>query len=245
MKHQIGVTAHRGAAAIEPENTLRGVRYALSLGVSRVEIDVHLSRDSELVVIHDATVDRTTNGTGAIAEKTLHEIKQLDAGKGERVPTLQEVVDVFQEFWAQGGGTFLQIELKGEGTAKPTVAAIQRNGIADKIVLASFDAERLAAAKELLPTAIFGFLTSKLEPDPLEIALRIGANAVHLQHRLATQEWVDRVHAAGLEARVWNIDEAERMKWAIDLGVDGIGSNDPRLLLEILAEHRPTGAAKF
>jgi len=235
MNHRVEVTGHRGAAAVEPENTLRAIRYALSLGVDRAEIDVHLSQDGELVVMHDATVDRTTNGTGKIAEMTVAQLKQLDAGKGERVPTLQEVMNVFKEFWAQGGKTLLQIELKGPATAAPTVAAIVQNGIEDKVVLCSFDAQQLAEAKQLLPDAIYGFLTSKLEPDPIEIALGISASAVHLQHKLATQEWVERVHAAGLQARVWNIDEAERMKWAIALGVDGIGSNNPQLLLEVLA----------
>lgn len=233
--HRVEVTAHRGAALVEPENTLRGMRYALSLGVDRTEIDVHLSRDNVLVVMHDATVDRTTNGTGPIADLTLAQLKQLDAGRGEQVPTLQEVIDVFQDAWNRGNRTLLQIELKGEGTVAPTVETVQRNGIADRIVLTSFVPERVAEARRLLPQAIFGFLTSKLEPDPLAIALGIPAHAVHLQHLLATPEWVERVHTAGLEARVWNIDEVEPMRRAIALGVDGIGSNNPQLLLDVLA----------
>ncbi len=235
MKHLVEVTAHRGAAAIEPENTLRGFRYALSLGAARIELDVHLSRDKQLIVMHDATVDRTTNGSGAIAEMTADEIQQLDAGQGERVPLLPEVIELFQEHWRSGGKTMLQIELKGPQTAAPTVEMIVQSGIADKVVLSSFDEAQLAEAIRLLPQATFGFLTSKLEPDPLQIALRIGAGGVHLNHKLATRDWVEEVHAAGLHARVWNIDEVSRMKWAIDLGVDGIGSNNPQLLLDVIA----------
>ncbi|MDQ3814494.1 MAG: glycerophosphodiester phosphodiesterase [Armatimonadota bacterium] len=235
--HRIEVTGHRGAAAVEPENTLRGIRHALALQVNRVEIDVHLCKDGELVVMHDAAVDRTTDGTGKIADLTLAEIKQLNAGQGERVPTLQEVLDAFKEAWSQGSQTLLQIELKGVGTAEPTVDAIRRNDVEDRIVLTSFDAPRLTEAKRLLPQARSGLLTGTLDPDPIEIARRIPTDAVHLRHDLATREWVERVHAAGLEARVWNIDEAERMKWAIALGVDGIGSNNPQLLIEVLAEH--------
>lgn len=235
MKNNVEVTAHRGAAAVEPENTLRGFRYALSLGVHRVELDVHLSRDNQLIVMHDAMVNRTTNGSGALAEMTVNEIKQLDAGKGERVPLLVEVIELFQEHWQNGGETRLQIELKGSNTAAPVVEAIQQHNIADKVVLSSFDETQLTTAMELLPQTTYVFLTAKLEPDPLEIALRIGVSGVHLNHKLATREWVERVHAAGLHARVWNIDEAERMKWAIDLGVDGIGSNDPQLLLDVIA----------
>lgn len=232
---RVEVTGHRGAAAIEPENTLRGLRYALSLRVERAEIDVHLSGDQELIVMHDATVDRTTDGSGKIADLTLAEFKQLDAGHGERVPTLQEVIDVFRDAWKRGSETLLQIELKGEGTSAPTVDAVKRNGIENRVVLTGFNAERVAQAKQLLPQATFGFLTSSLDPDPIEVALRIGAGAVHLRHDLATSQWVERVHTAGLQARVWNIDEAERMKWAIALGVDGIGTNNPQLLLEVLA----------
>jgi glycerophosphoryl diester phosphodiesterase len=238
MKRSVEVTAHRGAAAIEPENTLRGFRYALGLGVQRIELDVHLSRDNQLVVMHDANVDRTTNGSGAIAEMTVEQLKQLDAGQGERVPLLQEVIELFQEHWQRGNESRLQIELKGPNTAAPTVEAIRQNNIADKVVLSSFDEAQLSAAMQLLPETTYVFLTAKLEPDPLEIALRIGASGVHLNHKLATREWVERVHAAGLHARVWNIDETERMKWAIDLGVDGIGSNHPQLLLDVIAGRR-------
>src|SRR3712207_6467604 len=109
MKRSVEVTAHRGAAAIEPENTLRGFRYALGLGAHRIELDVHLSRDNQLVVMHDARVDRTTNGSGAIAEMAVEQLKQLDAGQGERVPLLQEVIELFQEHWQQGNEARLQI----------------------------------------------------------------------------------------------------------------------------------------
>ena len=233
----IEVTGHRGAATVEPENTLRGLNYALSLGVDRAEIDVHLSQDQHLIVMHDATVDRTTDGTGKIADFTLAQLKELDAGQGERVPTLPEVIELFQAAWQRASKTLLQIELKGEATAAPTVEAVKRNGIENQVVLTSFNAERVAEAKQLLPQAIFGLLTSSLEPNPIEIALRVGAGSVHLRHDLVTREWIESVRAAGLQARVWNIDEEARMEWAIALGVDGIGTNNPALLLEVLSRH--------
>ena len=101
------LTGHRGAAALEPENTLLSMQKAIDLGVDQIELDVHLTRDQHLVVIHDTTVDRTTDGQGAVADFTLEEIKRLDAGKGERIPTLQEVIDLVR------GKVVLQIELKG------------------------------------------------------------------------------------------------------------------------------------
>jgi len=88
------IIGHRGAAALEPENTLLSIERAMDIGVDAVEIDVHLSKDKELVVIHDATVDRTTNGTGPVSSYTVQEIKRLDAGKGEAIPTLQEVINL-------------------------------------------------------------------------------------------------------------------------------------------------------
>jgi glycerophosphoryl diester phosphodiesterase len=247
LGRRVEVTGHRGAAAVEPENTLRGVRRALSLGVDRVEVDVHLSRDNELIVMHDETVDRTTNGTGRVGDLSVSQIKQLDAGLGERVPTLPEVIDACREAWerqhpepgARGTETLLQIELKGEGTVGPTVEQVTHHGIVSRVVLTSFHAERVVQAKQLLPGAIFGLLTSSLDPDPIAVALQTGASAVHLRHDLATPEWVQRVRAAGLQARVWNIDEAERMKWAIAMGVDGIGTNNPQLLLQVLADSEP------
>ena len=107
------LTGHRGAAALEPENTLLSMQKAIDLSVDQIEIDVHLTSDQHLVVIHDTTVDRTTDGQGAVADFTLEKIKQLDAGKGERIPTLQEVIDLVR------GKVVLQIELKGPNTAKP------------------------------------------------------------------------------------------------------------------------------
>jgi glycerophosphoryl diester phosphodiesterase len=233
-QRKIEVVGHRGAAHVEPENTLRGFRYALGLGCDRIETDVRLSKDGVLVLVHDSTVDRTTNGRGEVAYLTLADLKRLDAGKGERIPTLQEAIDLFKDAWRLGSKTLLQIELKGEGTAGPVVEAVKANGIEDKVALTSFDAEHLGEAKRLLPNVIFGFLTSKLESDPFLIAKRMGVNALHLRHDLATSEHITRAHAEGLQLRLWNIDEVARMRWAIGLGVDGIGSNRPDLLIGVL-----------
>lgn len=110
---------HRGAAGHEPENTLRSFRRAMELGADMVELDVHLCGSGELVVIHDETVDRTTDGTGEVAKMTLDEMRALDAGKGERIPTLQEVIDLAT------GRMDINIELKGLGTAGPALEHIE------------------------------------------------------------------------------------------------------------------------
>jgi glycerophosphoryl diester phosphodiesterase len=111
---------HRGARGEKPENTLLGIRYALELGLDGVEIDVHLSKDEELIIIHDETLDRTTNGHGLITKSTIKEIKKLDAGLGEKVPTLSEVIDLMKEFDKE-----LLIEMKVSGIEKKVLNLIK------------------------------------------------------------------------------------------------------------------------
>src|SRR5205823_15082801 len=115
---QILVTGHRGAAGLEPENTLRSFRRACDLGVDRIETDVRLTRDDRLICVHDAAVDRTTNGVGPVAEMSFDQLRWLDAGDGERIPTLEEALATVR------GRAVLQIELKGEGTARPTLEVL-------------------------------------------------------------------------------------------------------------------------
>src|SRR5436305_847299 len=136
------VTGHRGAAGLEPENTLRSFRRACELGVDRIETDVRLTRDGRLVCVHDATVDRTTNGTGAVADMSFNQIRCLDAGQGERVPSLEEALAAVR------GQAVLQIELKGEGTAAPTLQVLEAEQVAPPEVLIScFDSPRLEEAR--------------------------------------------------------------------------------------------------
>src|SRR3989338_4292016 len=114
---------HRGAAALEPENTLRSFRKAIEIGVDYVEFDIHRCKSGELVVIHDETVDRTTNGKGFVADLTLQQLKKLDAGKGEQIPALQEVIDCCK------GNVKMQIELKEPGLEADTISLLVENGI--------------------------------------------------------------------------------------------------------------------
>ncbi|MCZ6679893.1 MAG: glycerophosphodiester phosphodiesterase family protein [Candidatus Poribacteria bacterium] len=221
------ITGHRGAAKLEPENTLRSIQKAIELGVDQIEIDVHLTRDQHLVVIHDATVDRTTDGHGAVADFTLEEIKQLDAGKGERIPTLQEVINLVR------GKVILQIELKGPGTAEPVVRGVEQNSIENEVVLTSFVHDRLHDAHRLNPSLALGALWSKPPADACEQAIEMGAEALHIQHQQIDADLVQKAHAHGLQIRAWNPDTTEEMQRVIDLGVDAVGSNRPDLLIGI------------
>ena len=219
------LTGHRGAAKLEPENTLLSIQKAIDLGVNQIEIDVHLTRDQHLVVIHDTTVDRTTDGQGAIADFTLAEIKQLDAGKGERIPTLQEVMDLVR------GTVILQIELKGPDTTEPVIQSVEQNSMGNEVLLTSFVHDRLRKARQLNPDLRLGALWANPPPDVCEQAIDMGAEAIHIQHLNIDPQLVEKAHAHGLKIRAWNPDTTEEIQRAIDLGVDAIGSNRPDLLI--------------
>ena len=221
------LTGHRGAAELEPENTRLSIQKAIDLGVDQVEIDVHLTRDQHLVVIHDATVDRTTDGQGAVADFTLEEVKRLDAGKGERIPTLQEVIDLVR------GKVVLQIELKGPDTAEPVVRTVEQNNIESEVLLTSFVHERLREARQLNPSLALGALWTNPPTDACEQAIDMGAEAIHIQYQNIDAQLVQKAHAHGLMIRAWNPDTVEVIQRVIDLGVDAVGSNRPDLLIAL------------
>jgi glycerophosphoryl diester phosphodiesterase len=222
------VTGHRGAAGLEPENTMRSFKRALALGVDQVELDVHLTKDHELVVIHDATVDRTTNGTGSIQAYTLDEIQTLDAGEGERVPTLQEVIDLVK------GRAVLQIELKGLGVEEAAVEKVEANGIVDEVVLTSFRHYMVRKVKTINPKMSTGVLFRCLPLDASRLARDAGAEGLHPNVNYIDTHLVEDGHRYGLKVRAWNTDDPEQMRWLLTLGVDAIGSNRPDILLDVV-----------
>ncbi|MCD6529306.1 glycerophosphodiester phosphodiesterase [Candidatus Bathyarchaeota archaeon] len=228
----IKVTGHRGASGLEPENTLRSIRKAIELGVDQVEVDVHLTRDCEIVVIHDDKVDRTTDGHGYVREFTFEELRKLDAGKGERIPTLREVLNLTV------GRVILQIELKGEGTADPVVRLIEEIGAENWVIITSFHPEMLKRVRELDPAISTGLLIFKPENDPCRKALEVGAKALHVNFRHVDRELIEAAHQRGLKVCVWNPDTEEDMVRMVELGVDAIGSNRPDILVNLLKKIR-------
>jgi len=226
----IEVTGHRGAAGLEPENTLRSIRKAIELGVDRVEIDVRVTKDNYLVVIHDETVDRTTNGHGHVKDLTFNEIRRLDAGKGERIPTLEEVLSLTKE------KVTLQVELKAREAAEPTVCLIERNNAEREVVITSFMHELLKRVHDLNPTLRTGALFFDVQGNVCQRALDIYSEAIHVYYRNVNSKLVEEAHRRGLKVVVWNPDELEEMKEMISLGVDVIGTNRPDILLNLLRE---------
>lgn len=227
---------HRGAAGTAPENTLASMRRALALGVDGIEFDIHRSKDGALVVIHDPTLDRTTNGTGTIAELTLDEIRDYDAGSwkgpeftGERIPTLSELVR------AVPAPARLFLELKAGSSVYPDIEVdlarfLQRNDLLDRVQVSSFDHFALRRLRELLPYLQTGMLYSCKPIDPISMARACGASALHPNWTALSPELVASSHQAGLPVNVWTPNTEAAIAYCLELGVDGIITDYPERL---------------
>ncbi len=228
----IQTIGHRGAAALEPENTLRGFRKAIEIGVDYVEFDIHRCKSWELVVIHDETVDRTTNGKGFVRDLTLQELKKLDAGKGERIPTLQETIDACK------GKAKLQIELKAPGLEEDTVAAIEKNGVAADVIVISFYHEFIKKIKDIAAARKLGIKTGALivgnPVNAAEVVKAAKADYLSANQSFTDERIVRELRKAGIGITVWNCDTEKDIQRLAKLGVDMIGSNRPDLLLKVL-----------
>jgi glycerophosphoryl diester phosphodiesterase len=227
------VIAHRGASAYEPENTLRAFRRAIELGADMSELDVHLSKDGQPVIMHNATVDRTTNGTGAIKDMTLAELKTLEASKGERIPTLQEVIDLVR------GRCGLYIELKAEGTPAVVVDTLRANRFTSRqqAIIGSFQPHLVQETKELAPEIATALLVGPVLPAPqlIEGARLAKGDYVHLcwenrhpqPHTLLTPSLLGALRAAGLGIVTWHEEREDELAALRTLDVDAICSNTP------------------
>ena len=238
MKPSVLNIAHRGASGTSPENTLAAFRAAIAAGAVMCELDVQPTSDHALVVIHDETVDRTTNGQGAVEEMTLAELKRLDAGvrfsgaapRGEPIPTLDEV------FAATAGQCALNIELKSGPVEKEVAALMRKWDALETSMVSSFDWDRLARMRELEDAARIGVLAEKNIQEMFDAAARLSAYAINPRFDLVTSELCDTAHARGLKVLVWTVDVPELMRLLIGCGVDGIMTNYPARLQEVLSE---------
>jgi len=214
---------HRGAKFYEPENTLRSFRKALELGVDAVELDVRRTRDGELVVIHDAEVDRTTNGKGLVSELTLEEIKSLDAGKGEKIPTLEEVLNFLDK------RVKILMELKEAGIEDAVLKLVREKGLENNVVIISFLENALRRIRELDKNVETGLIYVRHE-NPVKTALELGANYVMPHYRFVHSALIKRVHENGLKVIVWTVNNEEEAREYAEKGVDGITSDRPDIL---------------
>jgi len=217
---------HRGAAGYEPENTLRSFQRAVQLGADMVELDVHLCISGELVVIHDDTVDRTTDGSGSVGGMTLSELRALDAGKGEKIPTLDEV------FAALQGRVAVDVELKGLGTAEPVYELVdglvrRRRWALSKVLVTSFDWGMLEEMRSLSDRIRIGPLIYKEPFRALRFAPEVRAYSVNPFHESMDAGLVREAHRLGLAVYPWTVNEAAGIERVKGLGVDGVISDYP------------------
>ena len=227
------VTGHRGCGTNglgigEPENTLRSIRRAIDLGADQIEIDTHLTSDRQVVVIHDETVDRTTNGTGEVRDYALAELRALDAGFGERVPTLEEVIDTVR------GKAILQVELKGKDVEDSVVQILKESGMVEEVVLTSFRHSAVKRAKDLESRLRTGVLFVCSPINPTSLAHEAKANNLHPNVEYVDAALVHSAHREGLGVYVWNADTEEKAKEMLKLGVDGIGTNRLDIVLPLV-----------
>ncbi len=217
---------HRGACGYEPENTLRSFQKAMALKADMIELDVHRCKSGELVVIHDDTLERTTNGSGAVSEKTLTELQNLDAGQGEKIPTLEEVFDTVKY------SCKINIELKGSGTAAAVVNLIedcvQKKGWKySDFLVSSFKWDELLQIKILKSPVWIGMLFSDIPENLLNILHIYEAYSVHFPKDLVSLPLIAMMKANKKKVFVFTVDEPAEIQKIKALKVDGIFSNFP------------------
>ncbi|HEX3535255.1 MAG TPA: glycerophosphoryl diester phosphodiesterase [Stellaceae bacterium] len=241
------VIGHRGAAARAPENTLAGFRRAKALGCDWVEFDVRLTADGALVICHDDRLDRTTDGKGRLADKSLQQIRQYDAGawfgpqfRGERVPTLDEALTLCAEL-ALGAN----IEIKAErGLARATAAAVSvslaRLGLAaPSVLVSSFAVEVLAAMRDLAPKVPRGLLLRLLSRSWAATAERLDCTTVNFDHRRLSMPLISAIRAAGYPLLAYTVNDPGRARQLFDWGVTSVFSDVPDIILSMIAAHQP------
>lgn len=229
------VEAHRGDSANAPENTMAAFKRAVALGVPFIELDIHPTRDGELVVIHDWSVDRTTDGKGAVRDLTVAELRQLDAGSwfgpafaGERIPLLSEVIE-----WLSASGTFLNVEIKASppGCDVPRAVAdlLRRHGRERAYVVSSFDLRALLAVRVVAPEVTLALIGSG--PEILPLARQHGLPWVHGNHGTVDERLIAEAHASGIRVNVWTVDDPATLPAWRAAGVDKVCTNQPARML--------------
>ncbi|WP_227395010.1 glycerophosphodiester phosphodiesterase [Jeotgalibacillus aurantiacus] len=234
--------AHRGASTMCPENTMAAFRQAVREKADGIEIDVQLSKDGEAVVIHDETVDRTTNGTGAVKDLTVMELKKLDAGSwyneacaGETIPLLEEVLK-----WIAKTKLTLNIELKTDvepypGIEQAVLDAVERHGLEERVILSSFNPDTLRRIRELDHAVSIAVLVWDNVDGVVKMARRLGADAIHARPDFMRTAEAARAAASGLPIRLYTVNEPEDLEGIALSDVDSLFTDAPSRLRKELA----------
>ncbi|AJE43930.1 glycerophosphodiester phosphodiesterase [Streptomyces nodosus] len=212
---------HRGVMGVEPENTLRSFVAAERAGLDLIELDLHLSKDGALVIMHDAEVDRTTDGTGPIVEKTLAELRALDAGRGERVPVFDEVLDAVK--------APLQAEIKDVAAARALAEVMRRRDLTGRVEVSSFHDEAIVEVARLVPGVRTALIAGRYGTDVVERAVEAGAGTVCLNIRRLTLEVVEHARKADLRILGWVVNTQDQLRLVRALELDGATTDYPEI----------------
>jgi glycerophosphoryl diester phosphodiesterase len=236
------IIGHRGAKGEAPENTLSGFRYSMALGIRQVEFDIHVSADGQLVVCHDKTLERTTNGVGLLKDKTQAELAALDAchtlfpqwPNNDGVPSLAEVLTLLKDF------DHLQLEVKTESPEDCLIVAQQLPALCQsfgsRAVTTSFNIDYLRLMQQTQSQIQRGLLVEEyFQGDIIALAQELGCTLIAPHHRLLSVDLVNRAHALGLKVSTWTVDEPERMLALREMGIDSLITNVPTRAMKVLA----------
>lgn len=234
------IYAHRGSKANRPENTLSAFEEAMRVGSDGIELDVHLTRDGEVVVMHDEKVNRTTGGKGQIKNFTLHELKELDAGSWfspkysrERVPTLKEVLELLSDFPG-----VLNIEFKTDRNTYPTIEERVVRLVGQyrpnlPVVYSSFNHESLVRLKKIDPGADLALLLWERLAEPWRYTQQVGASAQHLWEPSALSDTGKQLQQHGVKVRAWTVNKPKNMQKTFELGIDALITDYPEVALDL------------
>lgn len=253
QRYPVAIMAHRGYDSAAPENTMTSFRKAYQAGANMIELDVHFSKDGQLVVMHDTTLDRTTNGKGLVKDKTLEELKQLDAGTkfskvfaGEKIPTLDEVLAFAKDKIS------VNIEIKSEAVTENTppagtgieekvVNTVKKYDMEEYVMVSAFKGKALKRIKTFSPKISTGLLmvSNGLFRSQVEYVSTIKADAVHEFSKFLSKQDIEKSHKYNIKENVWTVNSPNLMLQLINKGVDGLITDRPDLALRVLAEKYP------
>ena len=233
--------AHRGASSYAPENTFAAFDLAIRMGARHIELDVEATMDGHIVVIHDDTVDRTTDGSGLVTGHTLEALQALDAGSwfgqefaGERIPRFDEVLRRYK------GRVHLHTEIKGRSThlSRHTADLVRQHGMVDQVTITSFQKARLAEIRGYAPELPAGWLLPEVTDAAIAQAQDLGLRQICPRATTVTAELVSRLHAEGFVVRAWGVGSEALMRQVVEAGADGMTVNFPDKLLAYLSSSR-------
>ncbi|MBN1328612.1 MAG: hypothetical protein JXA54_03980 [Candidatus Heimdallarchaeota archaeon] len=222
------IYGHRGSSILEPENTMRAFARAFQDGAKGIEFDIRMTLDEQIVIIHDGAINRTSNGSGLVKDMSYEELQQFDFGKGEKIPLLKEVLKLYgNRFW-------LNIEIKEIGLEKQLIEMLIDLNISKKIVISSFIPVTLEKVKEINTNFSTAYLYAIRRINLLQIKNDLKCEGIHPYKNNISKRMLKKAKEQNLAVRVWTIDNPKKAIKLAKMGVDGIITNNPKLIVDTL-----------